>query len=71
MDHKKDAKWLQDFQSEVNNKNQEIIDVTTGLKKVLGRMPNWKSPSPELVQGFWLISFSSLHERVGLQLKIA
>ena len=43
MDHKKDAKWLQDFQSEVNNKNQEIIDVTTGLKKVLGRMPNWKS----------------------------
>ena len=36
---------------------------------MLGRMPNWKSPGPDLVQGFWLKSFSSLHERVRLQLK--
>ena len=39
------------------------------MKKKLGRMPNWKSPGPDLVQGFWLKSFSSLHERVRLQLK--
>ena len=33
-DHKKDAKWLQDLQSEVNVKKQEKIDITTGnLKK--------------------------------------
>ena len=44
-DHKKDAKWLQDLRSEVNVKKQEKIDTTTGsLKKILGRMPNWKSP---------------------------
>ena len=30
-------------------------------------MPNWKSP--DLVQGFWLKNFCSLHERVRLQLK--
>ena len=67
-DHKKDAKWLQDLQSEV--KKQEQIDITTGsLKKILGRMPNWKSPGPDLVQGFWLKNFSSLHKRVRLQLK--
>ena len=69
-DHKKDAKWLQDLRSEVNVKKQEKIDITTGsLKKILGRMPNWKSPGPDLVQGFWLKSFSSLHESVRLQLK--
>ena len=40
-DHKKDAKWLQDFQSEVNVKKQEKIDISTAsLKKMLGRMPN-------------------------------
>ena len=51
-------------------KKQENIDITTGsLKKTLGRMPNWKSPGPDLVQEFWLKSFSSLHERVKLQLK--
>ena len=36
---------------------------------MLGRMPNWKSPDPELVQWFWLKNFSSLRERVRLQLK--
>ena len=32
-------------------------------------MPNWKSPGPDLVQGFWLKKICSLHERVRLQLK--
>ena len=39
------------------------------LKKILGRMPNWKSPAPDLVQGFWLKNFNSLHGRVRSQLK--
>ena len=44
--------------------------ITTGsLKKILGRMPNWKSPGPDVVQGFCLKGFSTLHERVRLQLK--
>ena len=61
---------LQDLRSEVNAKKQEKKDITTGsLKKTLGRMPNWKSSGPDLVQGFWLKKFSSLHERVRLQLK--
>ena len=38
-------------------------------KKIIGRMPNWKSQGPGLVQGFWRKNFSSLHERVRLQLK--
>ena len=54
-DHKKDAKWLQELQSEVNVKKQEKIDITTeSLKKLLRRMPNSKSPGPDLVQGFSL-----------------
>ena len=32
-------------------------------------MANWKSPGPDLVQGFWLKNFSSLHRRVRSQLK--
>ena len=68
--HKKDAKWLQDLRSKVNVKKQEKIDITTGsLKKILDRMLNWKSPGPDLVLGFWLKDFSSLHKRVRLQLK--
>ena len=69
-DHNKVTKWLQDLRSEVNVKKQEKIDITTGsLKKIAGRMPNWKSRCPDLVHGFWLKNLSSLHERVRLQLK--
>ena len=53
-DYKKDAKCLQDLRSEVNVKKQEKMDITTrSLKKIIGRMPNWKSPGPDLVQEFW------------------
>ena len=69
-DHKKDVKWLRDLRSEVNVKKKEKIDITTGnLKKILGRIPNWKSPGPDLIQGFWLKSFSTLQEMVRLQPK--
>ena len=56
--------------SKVNVKKQEEIDITAGsLEKILRRMPDWKSPGPDLVQGFWLKNISSLHKRVRLQLK--
>ena len=69
-DHKKDGKWLKDLRNEDNVKKQVKIDITTGsLKKMLGRVPNWKSPGPHLVQEFWLKNFSSLHDKARLQLK--
>ena len=69
-DNKKDTKWLQDLRSEVNVKKEEKMDIATeSLKKILGRMPSLKSPGPDLVQGFGLKNFSSLRERVRLQLK--
>ena len=66
VDHKRDVKWLKDLQ----RSQQEKVDITKeSLKKILGRMPNWKSPGLDLVQGFWLSNFSSLHGRVRSQLK--
>ena len=48
VDHKKDAKWLQNLRNQVNVKKQERIYITTGsLKNILGRMPNWKTPGPD------------------------
>ena len=59
------------MQSEVNVTKQEKVVISTkeSLKKILGRMLNWKSPDPDLVQGFWLKNFSSLHGRVRSKLK--
>ena len=70
VDHNRDVKWLKNLQSEPNVTKQEKIDITKeSLKNILGRMPNWKSPSPDLVQGFCLKNFNSLHGRVTSQLK--
>ena len=44
--------WLQDVRSEVNVKNKKIDITTESLKKILGRMSNWRSPGPDSVQGF-------------------
>ena len=41
---------MKDLQSEVNVIKPEKLDITKeSLKKTLGRMPNWKSPVPDLV----------------------
>ena len=69
-DHNRDVKWLKDLQSEVSVKKQEKVDITEeSLKKILCRMPNWKSPGPDLVQVFWLKIFRSLHGRVRTRIK--
>ena len=58
------------LQSEVNVTKQERVDITKeSLNKILGRMSNWRSPGPDLVRGFWLKNFSSLHGRVRSQVK--
>ena len=70
VDHNRDAKWLKYLQGEANVTKQEKVDITKeSLKKILGRMPSWKSPGQDLVQGFWLKNFNSLHVRVRSQLK--
>ena len=57
------------MESEVNVTKREKVDKTKeSLKKILGRMPNWKSPGPDFVQGFWLKNFSSSHWRARSQL---
>ena len=64
VDHNRDAKWYKDLQSKVNATKQKVNITKESLKKILDRMPNWKSPGPDLVQGFWLKNFNSLHGKV-------
>ena len=38
--------------------------VTQQTKKI----PNWKCPVPDGVQGYWLKNFAALHERIATQM---
>ena len=58
------------LQTEVSVTKQEKVDIIKeSFKKILGRLPNWKSPGPHPLQGFWLKNFSILHGRVRSQHK--
>ena len=71
VDHNSDAKWLKDLCSEVSVTKQEKADIAKeNLKKILGRMPNWKSPGPDLVQEFCLKNFNNLRGRERSERKI-
>lgn len=60
--YEKEAEWLQKLREVVEPLQQDNIcinveTVTQFLKKV----PNWKAPGLDLVQGFWVKNFTSLH----------
>ena len=52
--HKENAEWLHDLKEEIDIERQNYVVITSEkVEKVVNKMPNWKSPGPDLVQGFW------------------
>ena len=48
---------------------QENISITEDLvKQQCKKMPNWKPPGPDGVQGFWIKKFTTLHKRIADQM---
>ena len=54
----KDAEWLENLERDFEYKEkQEEVEITREtIKKILRKMPNWKVPGLDFVQGFWLKS---------------
>ena len=55
VNHNKDAEWLKDFKKELYQvERQGKIEIATGkMRKILQKLPNWKAPGLDMVQGFW------------------
>ena len=64
MGHKKEAKWLQDFRKEMERQEQQgmIESTEEKIRTVLQRLPNWKGPGPDMVQGYLFKYFTSIHK---------
>ena len=61
--HNGKAEWLNDFKQEMGDtpKQQRVEITEPKVKKLLRKVPNWKAPGPDGVQGFWLKNFTSMH----------
>ncbi|XP_063598714.1 uncharacterized protein LOC134775182 [Penaeus indicus] len=69
VDHKKDAEWLRELRAAKGDGKQDDIRITTEMViQQTRKIPNWKCPGPDGVLGYWLKSFTALHERITDQL---
>ena len=67
--HNKNAEWLNDLKVEQQGKQQENIEITENLiRQQCKKIPNWKSPGPDGVQGYWIKKRTSLHGRIACQM---
>ena len=65
------AEWYLRFKNEqVSSESQEpLIFTEDKIRERLLRVSNWKATGPDLVQGYWLKNFKSLHKRLAENLQ--
>ena len=67
--HNKSAEWLKDLRAEKDSVQQENVVITKSLVKAQCRkIPNWKAPGPDGVQGYWIKTLTALHDRIASQM---
>ena len=64
VEHNREAEWMNDFKMGMEDtpKQQKVEITEVKVKKMLRKIPNWKAPGPDGVQGFWLKNFTSMHK---------
>lgn len=67
--HNESAEWLNEIENDLANTSvQEDITIDIDVCAKLKRVPNWKGPGPDGVQGYWLKNVTSPHDRMATQL---
>ena len=64
--HNTSAEWVNRVRGRLEHvERQEDLSINVDdVRKMVGRVPNWKSPGPDGVQGFWLKNLNSLHKLI-------
>ena len=60
---------LSDLKEEmVKLEQQNVVIHGDKMKKQCSKMPNWKAPGHDSIQGFWIKRLDKIHERTATQL---
>ena len=72
VEHNRNAVWIEKVKEKMEHvEKQTDLDITAeDVKQALSKVPNWKSPGPDGVQGFWIKNLKSLHQRMGTLLQL-
>ena len=67
--HMKEAEWLNVLREEKDDVQQDVFIISEEVvKEQCKKIPNWKAPGPDGVQGYWLKRLTSLHSRMAAQM---
>ena len=70
VEHNRNAEWLNDVRECIGKNSQTSVRINTeNLKHHLKKVPNWKAPGPDGLQGFWIKKLTVLHARIATQLQ--
>ena len=65
----KKKEWLRKLRAENVNMKQNYINIATKkIKEQVKKIPNWKRPGPDGVQGYWLKKLTALHKCIAKQM---
>ena len=63
VEHKRDAEWIDKAKEKMPSEKQNTVKITKDdVKGKLKSVPDWKGAGPDKIQGFWLKSFTAVHE---------
>ena len=60
--HKRDAEWTEKAKKMSSEKQNTMKSTKDDVKRKLKSVPDWKWARPDKIQGFWLKSFTTVHE---------
>ena len=64
--HNHEANWLEHVKSRFRGieKQQDVVLSLEDIENVIKKMPNWKAPGPDGVQGFWIKRLTTMHSHI-------
>ena len=71
ISHREDAEWLKKMKVQtvsINVQQEEVRITKTQVETECRKIPNWKAPRPDGVQGCWLKKKTSCHKQIVEQL---
>ena len=69
-DHNKQAEWLKEIKECVTYPSQDDLQITKEKVEMQCRkMPNWKAPGLDGVQGFWIKYLTSCYQKIADQME--
>ena len=70
--HNEKAEWLKEVERKLGTvEKQQNIKITPELiEKQAKKLPNWKAPGPDGLQGFWLKNIKSVRKVLAKKLKV-